>query len=53
MAKKVVASFRDKAKLIQMAKVIRAVKKPETGNYAFKEDIMTSEAAQELLKNFK
>jgi hypothetical protein len=50
MAKKAVATFGAKAKTIQMAKVIRAVKN-KNGSYSFREDIMPSDQVQDFLKN--
>jgi hypothetical protein len=50
MAKKVVATLRDKSKTAGMIKVIRAVKNSGTGSYSFKEDMVNSENLQEFLK---
>ncbi len=49
MAKKSVATFRDKdAK--GYAKVIKAVKSPKTGAYIFREEMVTVDLVQEVLK---
>lgn len=50
MAKKVVATLRDKTKSAGMIKVIRAVKNSQTGSYSFKEDMVTSDNVQDFLK---
>ena len=53
MAKKVVATLRDKTKGAGMAKVIRAIKNKETVSYSFKEEIVPSEMVQDLIKSGK
>jgi len=53
MAKKAVATFKDKAKIVQMTKVIRAFKNEETGSYSFREDIIPSDQVPDLLKSDK
>lgn len=50
MAKKVVATLRDKAAGKNFAKVIKAVKSPKTGAYTFKEVMVPMEQLQEALK---
>jgi hypothetical protein len=50
MAKKVVATLRDKSALKSFAKVIKAVKSPKTGAYTFKEEMVPVDNVQELLK---
>jgi hypothetical protein len=47
MAKKVVASLQSSSK--DFAKVIRMVKSPKTGSYAFKENIVPSDKVKEFL----
>ena len=47
MAKKVVATLRDKTKGASMVKVIRAVKNA-SGSYSFKEDIVPVEIAADV-----
>lgn len=49
MAKKVVATLKDKA-AVKYAKVIRAVRSPETGAYVFKEEIVPEDQVQAVLK---
>ena len=48
MAKKVVATLK-KEGARSFSKVIRAIVSPKTGAYIFKEEIVPSEQAQELL----
>jgi hypothetical protein len=50
MAKKVVATLRDKSALKSFAKVIKAVKSPKTGAYTFKEEMVPVDNVQEMLK---
>jgi hypothetical protein len=50
MAKKVVATLKDKTAGKAYAKVIRAVKSPKTGAYTFKEEIVPMEDVQNALK---
>ena len=47
MAKKVVASLQSSGK--DFAKVIRMVKSPKTGAYAFKENIIPTDSVKEFL----
>jgi hypothetical protein len=49
MAKKVVATLKKEGGRT-FAKVIRAVKSPETGAYSFKEEMVPSESVQDTLK---
>jgi hypothetical protein len=49
MAKKVVATLKDKTKQVQFTKVIRAVKNDKTGAYSFKEEIVPAEEVQNVL----
>lgn len=51
MAKKVVATLRDKSAQKGFAKVIKAVKSSKSGAYTFKEEIMTMEQAKEAIKS--
>lgn len=51
MAKKVVATLRDKSAIKGFAKVIKAVKSPKTGAYTFKEEMLTVEQAKEAIKS--
>jgi len=51
MAKKVVATLRDKSALKSFAKVIKAVKSPKTGAYTFKEEMLTMDQAKEAIKS--
>lgn len=53
MAKKVVATLRDKTKGAGVVKIIRAVKNSQSGTYSFKEDVVLSENAADFLKNAK
>jgi len=50
MAKKVVATLRDKTATKNFAKVIKAVKSPKTGAYTFKEEMVSIEQLQDALK---
>jgi hypothetical protein len=50
MAKKVVATLRDKSALKSFAKVIKAVKSPVTGAYTFKEEMVAVDQIAEALK---
>lgn len=50
MAKKVVATLRDKTAQKNYAKVVKAVKSPKTGAYTFKEEMVTMDNLQEALK---
>ncbi len=50
MAKKVVATLRDKSAQKSFAKVVKAVKSPKTGAYTFKEEMVPMEALQAALK---
>lgn len=47
MAKKTVATLRDKTKGASMVKVIRAIKNA-SGSYSFKEDIVPAEQAADV-----
>jgi hypothetical protein len=49
MAKKVVATLKDKTAGPGMTKVIRAVKNPKTGAYSFKEEIVRTDLVQDVL----
>jgi hypothetical protein len=50
MAKKVVATLRDKTALKSFAKVIKTVKSPKTGAYTFKEEMVPIDLLQDALK---
>ena len=50
MAKKVVATLRDKTALKSFAKVIKAVKSEKTGAYSFKEEMVAIDNVAEALK---
>ncbi|MCE3008277.1 MAG: DUF4295 domain-containing protein [Bacteroidetes bacterium] len=50
MAKKVVATLKDKNAGPGVAKVIRAIKNEKTGSYSFKEEIVRADLVQETLK---
>jgi hypothetical protein len=50
MAKKVVATLRDKSALKSFAKVIKAVKNEKTGAYSFKEEMVAADNVAEALK---
>lgn len=50
MAKKVVATLRDKTAAKNFAKVIKGIKSPITGAYSFKETMVPMEQLQEVLK---
>ena len=49
MAKKVVATLRDKSALKSFAKVIKAVKSDKTGAYTFKEAIIHKDKVKDFL----
>jgi hypothetical protein len=49
MAKKVVATLKKEGGE-KFAKVIKAVKSPETGAYSFKEEIVKLDQVQDLIK---
>ncbi|MCR5714441.1 MAG: DUF4295 domain-containing protein [Bacteroidales bacterium] len=50
MAKKVVATLKQKGANQQVSKVIKMVKSEKTGAYTFREEVMPSEAVSEYLK---
>ncbi|MCP3660575.1 MAG: DUF4295 domain-containing protein [Bacteroidetes bacterium] len=50
MAKKVIAKLKGSTGK-NITKVIRAVKSPKSGAYAFKEEIMTLEEAKKILSS--
>lgn len=50
MAKKVVATLKKEGG-IEYIKIIRAVRSPKSGAYSFKEEIVTSDRAKEILKS--
>lgn len=50
MAKKVVATLRDKTAAKNFAKVIKGIKSPITGAYSFKETMVPMEQLQDALK---
>ncbi|MFN8358071.1 MAG: DUF4295 domain-containing protein [Spirosomataceae bacterium] len=49
MAKKVVATLKKEGG-VKYAKVIKAIKSPKTGAYTFKEEIVTADEVQSVLK---
>jgi hypothetical protein len=49
MAKKVVATLKDKTKAVSLTKVIRAVKNEKSGAYSFKEDIVPTDSVSDLI----
>jgi hypothetical protein len=49
MAKKVVATLKDKTKAVSLTKVIRAVKNEKSGAYSFKEDIVPTDSVADLI----
>jgi len=49
MAKKVVATLKKEGG-IEYIKIIKAVKSAKSGAYSFKEEIVTSDKAKEILK---
>ena len=51
MAKKVVATFKDKTAKVSVTKVIIPVKNSKTGSYSFKEEIVPSEQLNQFLKD--
>ncbi len=51
MAKKVVATLRDKSKGVGMIKVIRSIKNADTGSYSFKQDMVAAESLQQYMKD--
>lgn len=50
MAKKVVATFKDKTAKVNLTKVVIPVRNPKTGAYAFKEEIIPAEQVESYLK---
>ncbi|MBR3286329.1 MAG: DUF4295 domain-containing protein [Bacteroidales bacterium] len=50
MAKKVVATLKQKGANQQVSKVIKMVKSEKTGAYTFREEVMPAEAVSEYLK---
>jgi hypothetical protein len=50
MAKKVVATLRDKTALKSFAKVIKAVRSEKTGAYAFREEMVPVDLVADALK---
>ncbi|MFC3811508.1 DUF4295 domain-containing protein [Lacihabitans lacunae] len=50
MAKKVVATLRDKSAAKNYAKIIKAVKSEKTGAYTFKEEMVSLDNIAEALK---
>jgi len=52
MAKKVVATLKDKSKKAELAKVIRAYKN-EKGSYSFREEMVPLDNVQQFLKEGK
>lgn len=50
MAKKVVATLRDKTALKNYSKVIKAVKSEKTGAYTFREEMVSVDNVAEALK---
>lgn len=50
MAKKSVATLRDKSAAKDYAKVIKAVKSEKTGAYTFKEEMVTIDKIAEAIK---
>lgn len=52
MAKKSVATFRDKSSTKNLTKVIRAVK-TEKGSYTFREEMVPTDQVDEFLKTGK
>jgi len=53
MAKKVVATLRDKAAKKNTVKCIRMVKSEHSGAYAFQEEMVPTEEAKEFFANKK
>lgn len=49
MAKKTVASFKDKSASKSLTKVIRAIKSPKTGAYSFREEMVPNEKVNAFL----
>ena len=49
MAKKVVATLRDKTKAASVIKVVRAIKNTESGSYSFKSDMVQAEQLNDFL----
>ena len=50
MAKKVVATLKNKAATKNVSKVIKLVKSEKTGAYTFQEDIIPSELVKEYME---
>ena len=51
MAKKVVATFKDKTAKVSVTKVIIPIKNEKTGSYSFKEEIIPTEKVNQFLKD--
>jgi Domain of unknown function (DUF4295) len=51
MAKKVVATFKDKTTKVSITKVIIPVRNEKTGSYSFKEEIVPSDQLPTFLKD--
>ena len=50
MAKKVVATFKDKSTKVAITKVIIPIKNEKTGSYSFKEEIMPADNVNNFIK---
>ena len=50
MAKKTVAGYREKSEGRSYSKVIKMIKSPKTGAYAFKEEMVPNEAVKDYFK---
>jgi len=50
MAKKTVAGYREKSEGRSYSKVIKMVRSPKTGAYAFKEEMIPNEAVKDYFK---
>jgi hypothetical protein len=46
MAKKVVATLKKEGASVKYARIVRAIKSPKTGAYAFKEELIPEEQAK-------
>lgn len=51
MAKKTVAGYRDRSQAKTLTKVVRAVKNPKTGAYAYREEMVPTDMVKEFLKD--
>jgi hypothetical protein len=53
MAKKAVATYRDKSKQVALVKLIQSFKNPDTGGVSFKEIMIPQDGVVDYLKSTK